>query len=178
MTTKIKTKMQPALPDLSRRRRSHPPDARRRRSPHLFLVRRFAHPLFRHAQSLDQVPERRLQKRMERCCAISHRRTRRHHLRSRRGRRPRPPRRRTDERSNRRGKRIRPHSGRAPIATSPLRVEDLVTSPDGTKLAFLTNSINQRQEKSEDAEIFAMMCAAPSPASAGSESKPAAQPRR
>src|SRR5713226_8953069 len=29
------------------------------------------------------------------------------------------------------------------IATSPLRVDDLVTSPDGTKLAFVTNAVNQ-----------------------------------
>ena len=69
--------------------------------------------------------------------------------------------------------------GASPIATSPLRVEDLITSPDGSKLAFVTNSINQRQEKAADAEIFAIDVArAPSPASAGSESKPAAQPRQ
>src|SRR6201993_5046139 len=30
------------------------------------------------------------------------------------------------------------------IATMPLRVDDLVTSPDGTKLVFVTNAINQR----------------------------------
>ena len=42
------------------------------------------------------------------------------------------------------------------IATSPFRVEDLVTSPDGSKLAFVTNSINQRQEKAEDVEIYAL----------------------
>jgi dipeptidyl aminopeptidase/acylaminoacyl peptidase len=40
------------------------------------------------------------------------------------------------------------------IATSPLRVEDLVTSPDGRKLAFVSNAINQRQEKYEDVEIY------------------------
>ena len=42
------------------------------------------------------------------------------------------------------------------IATSPFRVEDLITSPDGSKLAFVTNSINQRQEKTEDVEIYAL----------------------
>ena len=42
------------------------------------------------------------------------------------------------------------------IATSPFRVEELVTSPDGSKLAFVTNSINQRQEKTEDVEIYAL----------------------
>ena len=45
--------------------------------------------------------------------------------------------------------------GARAIATSPLRVDDLVTSPDGSKLAFVTNSINQRQEKFEDVEIYA-----------------------
>ncbi len=37
--------------------------------------------------------------------------------------------------------------GARAIATSPLRVDDLVTSPDGSKLAFASNAINQRQEK-------------------------------
>jgi dipeptidyl aminopeptidase/acylaminoacyl peptidase len=69
------------------------------------------------------------------------------------------------------------------IATSPLRVEDLVTSPDGRKLAFLTNSINQRQEKSEDVEIYAIdltrVGAGDSPATAGSPTKPpTAQPHQ
>jgi dipeptidyl aminopeptidase/acylaminoacyl peptidase len=70
--------------------------------------------------------------------------------------------------------------GASPIATSPLRVDDLITSPDGTKLAFVTNSINQRQEKAEDVEIYAVDIArAPSPATAGSQSKPATtQPRQ
>ena len=40
------------------------------------------------------------------------------------------------------------------IASLPLRVDDLVTSPDGHKLAFLSNAINQRQEKYEDVEIY------------------------
>ena len=35
-----------------------------------------------------------------------------------------------------------------------MRVDDLVTSPDGRKLAFLSNAINQRQEKYEDVEIY------------------------
>ena len=62
------------------------------------------------------------------------------------------------------------------IATSPLRVEDLITSPDGSKLAFVTNAINQRQEKLEDIEIYAVDLAsvarALSPATAGNENKP------
>ncbi|MGC2478069.1 MAG: prolyl oligopeptidase family serine peptidase [Candidatus Sulfotelmatobacter sp.] len=44
--------------------------------------------------------------------------------------------------------------GTRAVATMPLRVDDLVTAPDGTKLAILTNAINQRQEKYEDVEIY------------------------
>ena len=68
-----------------------------------------------------------------------------------------------------------------PIATSPLRVESLVASPGSAKLAFVTNAINQRQEKVEDAEIYTLdltsVAAGDSPAQA-SEKKPAAQPRQ
>ena len=42
------------------------------------------------------------------------------------------------------------------IATIPLRIDDLETSPDGTKLAFVTNAVNQRQEKYEDVEIYVL----------------------
>jgi dipeptidyl aminopeptidase/acylaminoacyl peptidase len=42
------------------------------------------------------------------------------------------------------------------IATSPLRIKELVTSPDGSRLAFATDAINQRQEKYEDVEIYAL----------------------
>jgi dipeptidyl aminopeptidase/acylaminoacyl peptidase len=67
--------------------------------------------------------------------------------------------------------------GASPIATSPLRVDDLITSPDGSKLAFVTNSINQRQEKAEDVEIYVLVAPvlvaqASSPATAGSGNKP------
>jgi dipeptidyl aminopeptidase/acylaminoacyl peptidase len=68
------------------------------------------------------------------------------------------------------------------LATSPLRVDDLVTSPDGSKLAFVSNSINQRQEKSEDVEIYAIdlvsVARAPSPPNAGGEKNPTMQPRQ
>ena len=50
--------------------------------------------------------------------------------------------------------------GARPIATMPLRVDDLVTSLDGTKLAFVSNAINQRQEKYEDVEIYVLDVAA------------------
>jgi dipeptidyl aminopeptidase/acylaminoacyl peptidase len=70
--------------------------------------------------------------------------------------------------------------GAVVMATSPFRVEDLVTSPDGSKLAFVTNAINQRQEKAEDVEIYTVDVArAPSPATAGSgNNPPTAQPRQ
>ena len=64
--------------------------------------------------------------------------------------------------------------GAASIATSPLRVEDLITSPDGGKLAFVSNSINQRQEKYQDVEIYEIKLGverAPSPANAASQNR-------
>jgi dipeptidyl aminopeptidase/acylaminoacyl peptidase len=73
--------------------------------------------------------------------------------------------------------------GTRAIATMPLRVDDLVTSPDGTKLAFVSNAINQRQERYEDVEIYvldvpASVARALPPATASSESTAAAHPRR
>jgi dipeptidyl aminopeptidase/acylaminoacyl peptidase len=44
--------------------------------------------------------------------------------------------------------------GARAIATTPLRVESLLASPDGGRLAFLSNAINQRQEKYEDVEVY------------------------
>jgi dipeptidyl aminopeptidase/acylaminoacyl peptidase len=71
--------------------------------------------------------------------------------------------------------------GARSIASMPLRVDHLAVSPDGNKLAFLTNAINQRQEKYEDVELYVIdltnVARAPSPATAASETKPA-QPRR
>ncbi len=74
------------------------------------------------------------------------------------------------------------------IANTPLRVESLVTSPDGHKLAFVSNAINQRQEKYEDVELYTLdvmsVGAGDSPAHAGSnanagiDSATLAQPRR
>jgi dipeptidyl aminopeptidase/acylaminoacyl peptidase len=71
--------------------------------------------------------------------------------------------------------------GARAIAISPLRVEDLVTSPDGSKLAFVTNAINQREEKTEDVEIYALdlsVASASSPAKADSANRPVTQPRQ
>jgi len=76
------------------------------------------------------------------------------------------------------------------IAVSPVLVEEMVISPDGSRLAFVTNSINQRQEKNEDIEIYALNLSvartrtepepkAPSPANAGNETKlPTPEPRQ
>ena len=59
--------------------------------------------------------------------------------------------------------------GARALASIPLRIDTLITSPDGTKLAFVTNAINQRQEKYEDVEIYTLDVArAPSPATSGS----------
>ncbi len=44
--------------------------------------------------------------------------------------------------------------GARAIASTPLRVDEMCTSPDGSKLAFLSNSPNRREEKAEDAEIY------------------------
>jgi dipeptidyl aminopeptidase/acylaminoacyl peptidase len=51
--------------------------------------------------------------------------------------------------------------GARPIASEPLRIEELIASPDGRLLAFLTNSINQRQEKPDDVEIYVTDVSAP-----------------
>jgi acylaminoacyl-peptidase len=71
--------------------------------------------------------------------------------------------------------------GARALASSPLRVDTLITSPDGTKLAFVSNAINQRQEKYEDVEIYTVdVERAPSPATASSGTNVSveAQPRR
>jgi len=46
--------------------------------------------------------------------------------------------------------------GSVELAKFPLRVDDLITSPDGANLAFVSNAINQRQEKYEDVEIYVL----------------------
>jgi dipeptidyl aminopeptidase/acylaminoacyl peptidase len=72
--------------------------------------------------------------------------------------------------------------GARAISTTPLRVDSLETSPDGNKLAFTSNAINQRAEKPEDIEIYtvdlASVARAPSPATAASENKPTIEPHR
>ena len=58
-------------------------------------------------------------------------------------------------------------TGTHAIATSPFRVDELLISPDGSKLAFMANPINQREEKFDDYEIYVVsdVARAPSPAS-------------
>ena len=67
--------------------------------------------------------------------------------------------------------------GAHPIATTPLRVDSLVTSPNGSKLAFVSNAINQRQEKYEDVEIYTVDLSV-APANADSNANAVVQPRR
>ncbi len=63
--------------------------------------------------------------------------------------------------------------GARAIATTPMRVDSLITSPDGRKLAFVSNAINQRQEKYEDVEIYTVNVAR----TALSESRRGPRPR-
>ena len=46
--------------------------------------------------------------------------------------------------------------GSRAIAATPLRVSEMVTSPDGARLAIITNPINQREERFDDYEIYVM----------------------
>ena len=73
--------------------------------------------------------------------------------------------------------------GARAIATTPLRVDHLEASPDGHKLAFVSNAINQRQEKYEDVELYVVdlttnVARAPSPATAASATNTLVQPHR
>jgi len=52
--------------------------------------------------------------------------------------------------------------GSIDIAKTPLRVDHLLASPDGKKLAFLSNAINQRQEKYSDVELYLLDVSQPS----------------
>ena len=53
--------------------------------------------------------------------------------------------------------------GAQPIANTPWRVQQTVVSPDGQKLAFVTSSISERQEKVGQFEIFLIDLANASP---------------
>jgi len=66
--------------------------------------------------------------------------------------------------------------GAQEVANLPLRVDDMVTSPDGDKLALLTNAINQRQEKYEDVEVY--FCGLGVQGSLGGDQKFCSPPRR
>jgi dipeptidyl aminopeptidase/acylaminoacyl peptidase len=67
--------------------------------------------------------------------------------------------------------------GARAIASSPLRVDELLTSPDGRKLAFLSNAINRRQEKYEDVELY-VIDIEPQSSPAGANAAPVMGPRR
>ena len=67
--------------------------------------------------------------------------------------------------------------GARPIAITALRVDKLFASPDGSKLAFLSNAINQREEKYDDVEIYVVdLAQASSTASAGSSGNASPNP--
>ena len=67
-------------------------------------------------------------------------------------------------------------TGTRSLAISPLRIDELVTSPDGGKLAFMANPINQREEKFHDYEIYVVdlsnVARPPSPGNSEGEVKP------
>jgi len=66
--------------------------------------------------------------------------------------------------------------GASAIATIPLRIKELITSPDGFRLAFVSDAINQRQEKYEDVEIY--LCGLGVQSSLGKDQKFATSPRQ
>jgi dipeptidyl aminopeptidase/acylaminoacyl peptidase len=71
--------------------------------------------------------------------------------------------------------------GTRALAKLALRVDELLTSPDGTKVAILSNAINQRQEKYEDVELYVLdvsVARASAPAKAGTEGNAVLEPRR
>ena len=53
--------------------------------------------------------------------------------------------------------------GAIAMARTPLRVEHMVVSPDGNRLAFLSTSVSERNEKVEDYEVYLVGLASPSP---------------
>jgi acylaminoacyl-peptidase len=62
------------------------------------------------------------------------------------------------------------------IANSRFRIDSIVISPDGASLAFLTNAVNQRQEKYDDVEIY--VCGLGVQSSLATDHKFATPPRR
>src|SRR5208337_4480817 len=44
--------------------------------------------------------------------------------------------------------------GAIPVTTTPSRVQQLIVSHDGRRLAFVTSSVSERQEKVEDIELY------------------------
>jgi dipeptidyl aminopeptidase/acylaminoacyl peptidase len=68
--------------------------------------------------------------------------------------------------------------GAQAIATSPLRIDEIITSPDGTKLAFLSNAINQREEKVEDVDLYELNLGRPTSVLNADSATRLAEPRR
>jgi len=53
--------------------------------------------------------------------------------------------------------------GAVAIASTPLRVAQIAISPDGQRLAFLTESVSERQEKMEDIDLYLVNLAGQAP---------------
>ena len=66
--------------------------------------------------------------------------------------------------------------GAQEIAYLPLRIDEIATSPDGQKLALLTNAVNQRQEKVEDVELY--VCGLGATGTLGGSQPDCSTPRR
>src|SRR5208337_2738049 len=107
---------------------------RRRRSPRFCLDRRFEGNLLRHPPALDQTADRRSQKGLERCHALPRRRTRRRSFPD--------------------------HAGGSP---GPQRRPRFRFKTDPRRLAFLTESVSERQEKMEDIDLYLVNLAGQAP---------------
>src|SRR3974390_905123 len=53
--------------------------------------------------------------------------------------------------------------GAAVVARTPLRVEEMTISRDGSRLAFMSSSISERQEKAGEFELYMLSLANPAP---------------
>jgi dipeptidyl aminopeptidase/acylaminoacyl peptidase len=62
--------------------------------------------------------------------------------------------------------------GAVAIARTPLRVEQISISHDGTRLAFVTSSVSERQEKVEDIELYLVNLANDNSANRAAEAAP------
>ncbi len=69
-------------------------------------------------------------------------------------------------------------AGAVAIAHTPLRVSEMSVAHDGKRLAFVSNSVSQRQENMEDVELFIVNLDVNLDTNLESSSRPEATPRR